>query len=40
MLTCVTHIDEVVSGGKLVLMPLPGMPLIKRPGGGCQRISG
>jgi succinate dehydrogenase / fumarate reductase iron-sulfur subunit len=29
MLTCVTHIDEVVKNGKLVIQPLPGMALVK-----------
>ena len=29
MLTCVTHISDVVKKGKLVIQPLPGMPLIK-----------
>jgi succinate dehydrogenase / fumarate reductase iron-sulfur subunit len=29
MLTCVTHIQEVVRRGKLVIQPLPGMALIK-----------
>ena len=29
MLTCMTHIDEVVKDGKIKLEPLPGMPIIK-----------
>ncbi len=29
MLTCVTHISDVVKKGKLVIQPLPGLPLIK-----------
>ncbi len=29
MLTCVTHIDEVVKNGRLVIQPLPGLPLVK-----------
>lgn len=29
MLSCVTHISEVVKKGKVVLQPLPSMPLVK-----------
>jgi succinate dehydrogenase / fumarate reductase iron-sulfur subunit len=29
MLTCVTHIADVAKRGKLVIQPLPGLPLIK-----------
>ena len=29
MLTCVTHIEEVARNGRLVIQPLPGLPLVK-----------
>ena len=29
MLSCVTHIEDVVKNGKLVVQPLPGLPLVK-----------
>ncbi|MFZ5584901.1 MAG: succinate dehydrogenase iron-sulfur subunit [Thermodesulfobacteriota bacterium] len=29
MLTCVTHIEEVAKNGRLVIQPLPGLPLVK-----------
>ncbi len=29
MLTCVTHIEEVARKGRVVIQPLPGLPLIK-----------
>ena len=29
MLSCVTHIEDVVKDGKLVIQPLPSMPLVK-----------
>jgi succinate dehydrogenase / fumarate reductase iron-sulfur subunit len=29
MLSCITHIEDVVKKGRLVIQPLPGLPLIK-----------
>lgn len=29
MLSCVTHIEEVAKKGKLVIQPLPGLPLVR-----------